>query len=139
MKYKHGVVFGVFDKFHEGHRFFLQKASEQAERVTAVVARDAAVEILKNKKPVDSEETRLANVLASGCVAAAEFGDEELGVYSVIKRLHPDVICLGYDQEALRKDLKEKMEKDVIPEIPLITIEAYQPDRYHTSLLANKI
>lgn len=134
-KFKHGVVFGVFDKFHEGHRFFLQKASGQTEKCTAIVARDAVVEILKNKGPVDSEQVRLANVLASGYVAGAELGDEEMGVYSVIKCLRPDVICLGYDQIALRQDLQEKMKNGILPSIPLITIEAYQPHRFHTSLL----
>ncbi len=134
-KFKHGVVFGVFDKFHQGHQFFLKRASEQMEKCTAIVARDAVVGILKNKKPGDSEQVRLANVLASGHITNAELGDEKTSAYDVIKRLQPDVICLGYDQKALEQDLHDKMNKGIIHMIPIFVIEAHQPDHYHTSLL----
>ena len=134
-KFKHGVVFGVFDKFHQGHQFFLKKASEQMEKCTTIVARDVVVGILKNKKPTDSERVRLANVLASGHITSAELGDEKTSTYDVIKRLHPDVICLGYDQKSLEQDLRDKMVSNLIPIIPILVLESHQPDRYHTSLL----
>lgn len=105
------------------------------EKCTAIVARDTVVELLKRKKPFHSEKLRLANVRASGYITDAEFGDEKIGMYDVIKRLQPDVICLGYDQKELAQDLREKMNSGVIPLIPLIVIEAYRPDRYHTSVL----
>ena len=134
-KFKHALVFGVFDKFHEGHRFFLRACSERAEKCTVEVARDAIVRLLKNKKPFESENTRLKNVLASGCATHAELGDEELHVYHGLKRIRPDVIFFGYDQETLKRDLEGKMSEGALPKIPLIMIEAHEPHRYHTSLM----
>lgn len=78
-KYKLGVVFGVFDKLHEGHRDFLRQAHELADECVVVIARDSAVAELKNKTPRDSETARIANVRAITGVAGAVLGDSEQG------------------------------------------------------------
>lgn len=133
--FKKSVVFGVFDGFHEGHRFFLQEAGRRAEMSIAVVARDSVVKLLKDKTPLEPEDVRLARVRASGCVSGAFLGDEELGQYSVIKEIKPDLVCLGHDQNVLRKDIEEKMGVGILPLMTLVVIEAYFPEKYCSSIL----
>lgn len=134
-KYNLGVVFGVFDRLHDGHRDFLRQASELADKCVVIVARDSAVIVLKNKKPQESEDARLRNVRAVECVADAVLGDSEQGAYTVLKNLKPDVILLGYDQDWLERDLKEKVVAGTLPAIPLVRLNAYKPEQFHTSLL----
>jgi len=134
-EYKKGVVFGVFDCLHDGHRDFLRQASELADECVVIVARDSAVLALKNKKPQESEEARLRNVRAVAGVADAVLGDVEQGTYDVLKKLQPDVILLGYDQDWLERDLKEKMVSGTLPVIPLVRLNAYKPEQLHSSIL----
>jgi len=57
-------------------------------------------------------------------VTRAVLGDRVLGAYQVIKKYKPDIICLGYDQDALGEDLEEKMESGAIPAISFYRISA---------------
>ena len=134
-EYKKGVVFGVFDCLHDGHRDFLRQASELADECVVIVARDSAVLALKNKKPQESEEARLRNVRAVAGVADAVLGDVEQGTYDVLKKLQPDVILLGYDQDWLERDLKEKMTSGALSAVPLARLDPYKPEQFHTSII----
>ncbi|KKW29838.1 MAG: Bifunctional protein hldE, partial [Candidatus Kaiserbacteria bacterium GW2011_GWC2_52_8b] len=55
------LVFGVFDRIHAGHRFFLRAARGFGGELFVAVARDRNVLRLKKKLPRDSEQTRLRN------------------------------------------------------------------------------
>ena len=129
------LVFGVFDCFHDGHTWFLDSAKKQGDELIVVVARDSVVRALKGKAPRDSEELRLTAVGEYRAVDHAVFGDEEQGRYDVLKEWKPEVICLGYDQDALARDIEEKMVRGELPQISIIRIPAYQPEKFHTSLL----
>ena len=61
-------------------------------------------------------------------------GDEEPSSYRVLGELNPDVICLGYDQQALRANLEEWM-RGQGQEIPMYFLEPYYPDTFHNSFL----
>ena len=134
-QYKTGVVFGVFDRLHDGHRDFLRQASDLADECVAIVARDSAVLALKNKKPCDSEAVRLASVRAVAGVVDVVLGDAEQGAYTVLKNLKPDVILLGYDQNWLERDLKEKMTSGALSAVPLARLDPYKPEQFHTSII----
>ena len=131
------MVFGVFDGLHEGHRYFLAMAREQGDELIAVVAPDEMVRLLKNKTPRHNEKERMAAVMQLSRlslyreddprlidVTRAVLGDRVLGAYQVIKKYKPDIICLGYDQDALGEDLEEKMESGAIPAISFYRISA---------------
>jgi len=135
LKFKHAVVFGVFDWLHEGHRDFLKQALELADVCTVVVARDSAVVELKNKTPRDSEQVRIANVRTMAGVTGAVLGDSEQGAYKILKKLKPDVILLGYDQGRLAQDLGAKMASGALPNIPLVRLKAHKPEELHTSII----
>ena len=60
--------------------------------------------------------------------------DNELGAWDVVKKYRPDVIALGYDQQALKESLETNlMHLDFHPEIKVLG--AHQPEKYHNSLL----
>lgn len=115
------MVFGVFDGLHEGHRFFLQQARKHGSLII-VVARDGAVQHLKNKTPRWDEDQRLAALRAFMPDATVILGDAQQGRYDVVKIHQPDMICLGYDQAYLADDLRRAMREGVIPRHELIKI-----------------
>lgn len=129
------MVFGVFDRLHEGHRDFLRQARAQGDELVAVVARDSAVRILKGKSPHENEETRRKKVSEDVHVFLAILGDETLGSYGVIAQYEPDIICLGYDQEGLKRDLEMRMATGAFKKIALERLAAFESERYHTSFL----
>jgi len=102
---KRVVVFGIFDGVHEGHRDFFRQARAHGDELVVVVGRDEASMHLKNKKPRHSQEERLRLVRQEQEVKDAVLGDEVQSRYDVLEQLDPDVICLGYDQDALWSDL----------------------------------
>src|SRR3989344_2362941 len=123
------MVFGVFDGIHEGHRFFLQQARMRGDRVVAIVARDTAVFRLKGKNPHRGEQLRLQNMLDAKLVDEALLGDEEMGRYTALEAYHPQIIALGYDQEALERDLLSRRGQfSSLPEI--CGISAHKPEQY---------
>ena len=99
---KKAIVFGTFDIIHDGHLDFFQQAKEKAgpgSRLVVVVARDINVEKVKGRKPVNNEEQRLKAVKSIEMVDEAVLGDA-WDRLKIIEKLKPDIICLGYDQEA---------------------------------------
>ena len=146
MKYgrKKVVVFGIFDGVHEGHRSLFRQARLRFAQslglpikdveLTVIVGRDSASLRWKNKKPRYSEETRRGLVSKEAGVDSAVLGDEEQSSYKVLEDINPDVICLGYDQDALEKDIKEWLSR-IGRNIPLIRLKPHQPETYHNSLV----
>lgn len=122
------MVFGVFDGLHAGHKYFLAAAREYGDKLIAVVAQDDVVRQLKGKTPRQSEEERRLAVAQLSVVIHAVLGDLVSGTYNVIKEHQPDIICLGYDQDALEEDLAEKMRSGAIRPIPIHRLIAYKPD-----------
>lgn len=129
------MVFGVFDRLHEGHRAFLRQAKRYGTKLVAVVARDRAVFQLKKRKPRQNERVRVNTVRRVGEVNRAVLGDQKRGSYSVIKKFAPAIICLGYDQRMLARDLKMRMRHGAIPTVRLVRLKPYRSKKFHTSIL----
>jgi len=130
-----GMVFGVFDGLHAGHRFFLRTASRECNKLITVIARDASVQNLKHRKPLNTQRKRSYAVSQLLFVWRAVLGDRRQGTYAVIRRYTPNLICLGYDQKALLRDLKAKMRAGSIPYTKTALLKSFHPRRYHTSFL----
>lgn len=129
------MIFGVFDLFHPGHHFFIDAARHHGHTLIAVVTRDDIVHKLKHKRPQYDEQRRLR--ILSEIANKAVLGDSTLGAYQVVKDFKPSVICCGYDQDGLAKDLAEKMEEGFISKCPIIRIGAYHPEKYSTTKILN--
>lgn len=132
---KRMMVFGVFDRLHEGHISFLEQAAGMGEELIVVVARDASVKELKRKMPTHNETERLQAVKNNSSVHRAVLGDSRLGSYDVIKKYKPDLVCLGYDQTSLEEDLKRRMAGKKIPTVELVSLRPHKPEEFHTSFL----
>lgn len=129
------LVFGTFDLMHPGHLSFLRQARAHGDYLVASVARDTFVQRYKGRYPHHNEDERIASVMNCGLVDRAELSDEKTGTYSLISTLQPDVICLGFDQDALRTDIDTWLRSRGLA-IPTVTLEPFLPERYKTSKLA---
>ncbi len=127
------LVFGVFDFLHPGHCSFLREARKHGRELIVIVARDSTVFASKGKRPRQREGARIRRVRALPGVEKAVFGDARFGTYRVLRRFLPDVICFGYDQALLEKDVRARMRKGDIPKARLVRLSAYKPHRFKSS------
>ena len=96
---------GAFDLLHYGHLRFLQeskRAGGKWSKLVVVVARDRTVKERKGAKPVLPEKQRRALVEAMKPVDEAILGSKDFSIEDIIKKVKPDIIAVGYDQEDMR-------------------------------------
>lgn len=124
------LVFGTFDKFHPGHLSFLRQARRYG-RLFVLVARDKTVKKIKGKLPKQSEKKRLALIKKTSLTAKIFLGRLK-SKYAVLKKIKPDIICLGYDQKFFIKDLPKKI-KEFGLKTKIIRLKAYKADIYKSS------
>ena len=129
------MIFGVFDRLHEGNISFIRQAQAHGDGLIAVVARDEVVHTLKGKMPQQTHDERIAALARLPEISRAVLGDETQGTYEVIAEHKPDTICLGYDQYPLAEDLYAKMKNGAIPVISIQRLIAHESQKFHTSLL----
>ena len=122
------MVFGVFDGLHEGHKHFLSAASEICEELMVVVAQDTAACVLKGHAPQESLEARISAIESFNSRFTVFEGDAVAGSWKVFETHAPDVVLLGYDQEAIAQEL-------LIRDIPYICLGAHEPERFKSSIL----
>ena len=122
---------GTFDIIHPGHLYYLSEAKKYGDKLVVVVARDETSESFKGKKPMHNEKERLEQVKMLKIVDEAVLG--RIGnIFSIIEEIHPDVICLGYDQNVQKQDLEEELNKRGL-KAEVIRINSYMPNLYKSS------
>jgi FAD synthetase len=126
------LIFGTFDKLHPGHMYVLEQASKLGE-LYVLVARDNTIMKVKGRLPVQDENERLKKIQAVRFVKDVFLGDRS-NYFNFLNRVVPDIICLGYDQKFLVERLKEEIAERKLA-IELITLEAFHPEKYKSSLL----
>jgi len=126
------IAFGVFDLLHPGHLRFLRAAKRLGGRLTVVVTRDASAQKEKGRRPVLRERERLEMVGALQSVDRAVLGDA--GAPTVVRRLRPDVIAVGYDQDPRHPKLLAQL--GALRRRPrVVRIPPHLPSRFHSKLL----
>ncbi len=125
------VCFGTFDVFHKGHEYFLKRSGNFGDELIVVVARDETVKEVKGDYPMNNENKRVRKIKNLEYVDDAILGNIK-DKYSVIEKLAPDVISLGYDQEAFVSGLEEELEKRNISAV-IIRVDSYKPEVYKSS------
>ena len=128
------MVFGTFDIFHKGHENFLRQARAYGNYLIVVIARDKTVEKVKRKLARNNENARQRAVAESNLADKVVLGNL-MDKYKVIKKYKPRIICLGYDQEAFTKNLREKLKKFGLEKTKIMKLKAYQPEKYKSSKL----
>lgn len=129
------LVFGVFDNLHEGHINFLKQAHRHGDYLIAAVTRDYSVKKLKGRLPLQNERARVA--------ALRNFADkvilgERKVTYKLIRKINPDVICIGYDQRPSVTEARKILRKLGMGKTVLKKMKPYRPSIYKSSKL-NKL
>lgn len=136
MKKTRVMAFGTFDILHAGHENYLKKASELGDELIVVVARDRTTKSLKGKNPENSERQRLKAVQALPFVTKALLGHAE-DKYHAIRKWHPDILALGYDQLVFTQQLP-KLLIELKSKAHIVRLEPYQPTVYKSSLIKQR-
>ncbi|MCF7860774.1 AAA family ATPase [Candidatus Woesearchaeota archaeon] len=127
------MVFGTFDHLHKGHIYLFKKASQGADQLIVIVARDTNVEKIKGKLPDNSEIVRLRNIRKAGIAHIVMLGDKKDKLAPII-RINPDTIYLGYDQTIKIKELRALLAKHgLAPEI--LRIRPYKEKIFKSSII----
>lgn len=124
------LVFGTFDKLHLGHLNFFKQAKKYGS-LFILVARGKTVKKTKGKLPKQSEGKRMAAIKKTGLVKKVLLGNLK-NPYLIIKKIKPDIICLGYDQKFFTKDLPKKI-KGFGLKTKIIRLKAHKPSIYKSS------
>lgn len=119
------MVFGTYDVLHKGHLDFFKQARKYGDYLIVVVGRDKTVKKIKGRFPRRRECRRLAELIPyADKVVLGSLKDR----YAAIKKYKPDIICLGYDQEADIENLKKF-------KIQIKRLKSYMPHKYKSSKL----
>ena len=105
---------GAFDLIHYGHIRLLEEAKRLGgpdARLVVIVARDETIRKLKQNLPVIPEDQRRAVVEALRVVDEALLGYEDLDMATVIDRVQPDIIAVGYDQDGIEAMASKAIEE----------------------------
>ncbi|MBU0646161.1 adenylyltransferase/cytidyltransferase family protein [Patescibacteria group bacterium] len=109
------LCFGTFDGLHTGHEYFLKQARSLGSRLVVSVARDEHIRQLKHREPRSTETDRLAAVKLMPMVDEARLSDQQLGSYEIFQAVQPEIVALGYDQDALRADCQKWIKEHASP------------------------
>lgn len=130
---KRVLVFGVFDNLHPGHIAFLKQAAAFGDELIVVVALDSVVKELKGKLPEQKLSERIKAIHRMQLADWVFAGDKKGGSYTIIKKMQPDLIALGYDQETLAQNL-EAWKKKTEQRFEMVTLEPFEPEQFKSSL-----
>jgi len=126
------MCFGTFDGLHLGHLSYFKQAKKHGDYLIVIVALDASVLKIKGHKPKFFQTQRLQAVQNCPLVNEARLGQPGDHL-AVIRKFKPDVICLGYDQQADVSKLHAKF-----PNIKIVRLKPYKPKIYKSSIINNK-
>lgn len=129
------MVFGVFDRIHDGHRQMLKQAKSLGDCLIVVVAQDHIVKELKGHKPYFNLDERLAHLKTENGIDKILIGDDKNGTWLVVKINKPNIIALGYDQLALYENLKFHLKEESNHKPDIVMLSAYRADDLHSSIL----
>lgn len=102
------LLFGTFDVLHVGHLNVFKQARKLGDKVVVIVGRDVNIKKNKGREPLNSEKDRLELLKHIDLIDEVKLGSKN-NVYALIKTIKPDVIALGYDQEAYTAKLQSKL------------------------------
>lgn len=122
------MCFGTFDSLHPGHLSYLKQAREYGDYLIVIIARDKNVRRIKGRLPQQNEKLRWQRVKNLNFVNKVVLGQLQ-DKFNIIKKLKPDIICLGYDQMVDLKKLRNIFFGKIIK------LKPYKEDIYKSSKL----
>ncbi|MBI5621970.1 FAD synthase [Candidatus Falkowbacteria bacterium] len=129
------MVAGTFDLLHPGHVHFFKQAKKYGDWLVVVVARDRNVKKIKGHLPKHKERVRLQHVAAVATVNQVLLGGQG-SIFAIIKKVRPQVICLGYDQRITVSQLQQEL-KRLAMKVKVVRLRPYKAKQYKSSLMKN--
>jgi FAD synthetase len=126
---------GVFDLLHLGHVRFLEEAKKAGGKnaeLIVIVARDRTVEKTKGRKPVMPENQRRSLVESLRMVDEAILGFENFNIGTVIEKIKPDVVALGYDQVDMEKQVRKYVAEHELA-VKVVRVGKFEEDELDSS------
>ena len=126
---------GVFDLLHLGHLRFLEESKKKGgpgSKLVVVIARDKTVFRRKGKSPVVPEDQRRELVAALRVVDRAILGREEIDLLGILIEVKPDIVCVGYDQDAIRVAVTGLVRREELP-VRVVRIRRFGPLGFNSS------
>lgn len=130
---KRVLAFGTFDLLHAGHKKFLHDARALGDELFVVVARDKNVLKNKGRLPHDNEEIRLATLTKEKIADQVVLGNLR-NKLAIVRKIHPDIIALGFDQKASTAMLMK-----ILPAVKIIRLLPFFPQKFKSSILRQKL
>ena len=115
------ITFGTYDVFHVGHLRILERAASLGDRLVVGVSADALNLAKKGRKPVFSQEERLA-IVAALKVVDEVFVEESLELKrDYIEKYHADVLAMGDDWKGRFDFVSDLCEVVYFPRTPSVS------------------
>ena len=118
---------GSFDPLHKGHIYYLKEAKKLGDHLTVIVTSDQKIRSHKKREPRQAEDKR-AEEIRNLEIADEVFVGERDG-FTLIDKINPDIIALGYDQK-IPETLKNRVKDSKIT-----TLKPFRPERYKSSIV----
>lgn len=129
------MVFGTFDNLHPGHEDCFRQAGRLGRPLVAVIARDNNVLKAKGHLPQQTEKERARRARAAlkklGIPGKAVLGNLR-NQWLVLKRFHPELIALGYDQKVDLEQLKSEIARFRFS-CKIRRLKSHHPEKYKSS------
>lgn len=133
------LIFGTFDRLHEGHFSFFRQAGKLGSFLIAVVARDKFVKKAKGRLPASNEILRARNLRKINMVGKVILGSRTHDFYTTIRTYKPKIVALGYDQSPSIWKLKRNLKRHRIKNVKIVRLRPYKPRVYKSSKLDGEI
>jgi FAD synthetase len=128
------LVAGTFDIFHLGHLYFFKEAKKRGDELIVIVGSDSITK--KNGKELIHNQKERAEIIKHLKIVDKVVLGKENNIIENIKKIKPDIICIGYDQKLpleIETFCKEK-------EIKILRIKKkYNEKKCKSSIIKKKI
>ena len=128
------MVFGAFDGLHPGHLDFFKQAKKYGDFLIVSVGTDKNVAAIKGKDPLFNQKERLALVASVGLADKVLLGAEK-DFYRQIKKLAPDIICLGYDQWVSEDDVRVELDRVGLKKTKVARLKPYKISKAKSTIV----
>jgi len=125
------MVFGTFDILHPGHLYFLRAAKKLGDYLIVSLARDVNVRKIKGRKALNSEKDRKQLIESVKYINQAVLGSKHDYIKHIVSQ-KPDIIALGYDQQAFTKNLKNRLAAAGL-RVKVVRLKPYRSSQYKSS------
>lgn len=129
------MVFGTFNGLHKGHLNFFKQAKNLSKIPFLIVsiARDKNVFKIKGKYPRKNEKQRMSLVKKCKLVDKVVLSGIKKHLSHIVKT-HPDIIALGYDQNAYVENLKKDLKNKGV-DVKVVRLKPFKEKIYKSHLL----